>query len=98
MLFKVEAPKKAEEANVTATNLRMWHKRLGHIGKRAIRELINKGLVKGVSMTDSDDLFSEAYLLGKAHQSFKKCIEKVKTEPGEKYSKNTHGCVRADVR
>lgn len=82
MLFKVKAPKKTEEANVTATNLRMWHERLGHIGKRAIRELVKKGLVKGVSMSDSDDFFFEACQLGKAHrQPFKRCVEKVKTEP-----------------
>lgn len=85
MLFKVEPPTKMEEANVTATNLRMWHERLGHIGKRAIRELAKKGLVKGVSMSDKVDFFCEACQLGKAHRlPFKECVEKVSTKPGEK--------------
>lgn len=96
MLFKVEAPKKIEEANVTATNLRMWHERLRYIGKRAICELVKKRLVKGVSMSDCDDFFCEACQLGKAYRKpFKRCV-KVKTELGEKIYTDVCGPMSAD--
>lgn len=82
---------------MTATNLRMWHERLGHIGKRAIRELVKKELVKGVSILDCDDFFCEACQLGKAHRKpFKKCIEKVKTEPGEEIHTDVCGPMSTD--
>lgn len=85
MLFKVVLLGEKVESNVVTMNLRMWHERLGHIGERALRELIRKRLVKGVSMTDDAKFFCEACQSGKAHlKPFKKNIEKVTTVPGEK--------------
>jgi len=43
MLFRVVKQGSAEEANIATTNLTVWHERLGHVGKRAIRELAKKG-------------------------------------------------------
>lgn len=40
MLFRVVKTGSAEEANLAATNLNVWHERLGHVGERAIRELV----------------------------------------------------------
>lgn len=85
MLFVVVPPGEKIEANVSVANFRMWHERLGHVGKRAIRDLVNKGLVKGVKMTDTADFFCKACQLGKAHRlPFKKRDKKVTTKPGEK--------------
>ena len=57
-----------EEANAAAYNLRVCHKRLGHVEKRAIRELVDKGLVRGVSMCDTTDFVCEMCRLGKSHR------------------------------
>ena len=84
MLLKVVKPGSAEEANVAATNLTVWHERLGHVGKRAICELVKKGLVTGVKLTDKSDVFCEPCQLGKAHrQPFNENSVKVATVPGE---------------
>lgn len=84
MLFKVIVPGSVEEANVATLNLRVWHERLGHVGQRAIRDLVKKGLVNGVSLSDKSDFFCESCQLGKAHRlPFKKVSEKVETEIGE---------------
>lgn len=57
MFFKVAKQGSTEEANIATTNLTVWHERLGHVGKRAIRELVEKGLVSGVLITDKNDVF-----------------------------------------
>lgn len=43
MLFKMIKTGSVEEANYAATNLNVWHERLGHVGARAISELVKKG-------------------------------------------------------
>lgn len=82
MLFRIPQVR-AEEANVSEHNLRVWHERLGHVDKRAIRVLVNNGLVRGVSMTDTSDFVREMRHLGKAHRLPFKTREKVSTKPGE---------------
>lgn len=70
--------------NVTMTNLRVWHERLGHINERKLRELVEKGLVKGIKLTDKSKFFCDFCQFGKSHrQPFKKNREKVATKPGE---------------
>lgn len=82
MCFRV-SQFRAEEANVSEHNLRVWHERLGHVDKRAIRELVKKGLVHGVTMTNTNDFVCEMCRLGKAHRMPFKAREKVSTKPGE---------------
>lgn len=52
MFMKVVKPGSVEEANVSTTNLTVWHKRLGHVRVRAICEIVKKGLVSGVKLSD----------------------------------------------
>lgn len=84
MFFKVVEPGNNVQANVSSTNLSVWHERLGHVGHRAIRELVKKGLVNGVTLTDKSDIFCEPCKFGKSHRlPFKKKVDKVPTVPGE---------------
>ena len=84
MFFKVIVPESVEEANVATLNLRVWHERLGHVDQRAIRDLVKKGLVNGVSLSDKSNFFCESCQLGKAHRlPFKKDSIKIKTKIGE---------------
>lgn len=53
MFFKVVKQGSTEKANIATTNLNVWHERLGHVEKRAIRELAETGLVSGVSITEN---------------------------------------------
>lgn len=86
MFFKVAKQGSTEEANIATTNLTVWHERLGHVGKRAIREIAEKGLVSGVSITDKNDVFCEPCQMGKSHRlPFNKKMEhNKKNKPGEK--------------
>lgn len=84
MLFKVVKPGSAEEANVAMTNPSVWHERLGHVGQRAIRELVKKSLVSGITLSDKTNFFCEPCQFGKSHKlPFNKKTVKVKTVPGE---------------
>jgi len=95
MFFKVVKQGSAEEANIATTNLTVWHERLGHIGKRAVREMVEKGLVSGVSITDKNDVFCEPCQMGKSHRlPFNKKIKKErdkKIKPGEKMHSDVCG-------
>lgn len=95
MLFRVVWSE--NEANVTAASFRVWHERLGNVGKSAVRDLVKRGSVDGVSMKDEKDFFCEACQLGKSHRlPFKKCIDVVKTEPGEKIHTDVCGPMSVD--
>ena len=93
MFFKVAKEGSAEEANIATTNLTVWHERLGHVGKRAIREMAEKGLVSGVSITDKSDVFCEPCQMGKLHRlPFNKKLERdKKIKPGEKMHSDVCG-------
>ena len=93
MFFKVAKQGSAEEANIAIANLTVWHERLGHVGKRAIRELAEKGLVSGVSGTDKSDVFYEPCQMGKSHRlPFNKKLERdKKIKPGEKMHSDVCG-------
>ena len=84
MFFRVKNARSAGEVNVTTTNLKLWHERLGHLNKRAICDLVNKQLIKGVSVTNEKDFFCDACQFGKAHRLPFKATEKEEcTKPGE---------------
>lgn len=47
-----------EAANVTTShNFKMSHFRSGHLNKKCLKEMKDKGLVLGIHFTDSEDLF-----------------------------------------
>lgn len=84
MFFRVTKFHSIKEANMTVTSLRVWHERLGHVDIRAIRELVKKGLITGVSMTDKNDFTCEMCQNGKAHRlPFQKRTTDVSVKPGE---------------
>ncbi|CAD7080035.1 unnamed protein product [Hermetia illucens] len=83
MLFKVRKPSVAREANVSTVNLRVWHERMGHVNNKVLREMAQKGLIRGVKLADIDNFFCESCAFGKAHRlSFKKNETNRKTKPG----------------
>lgn len=62
----------------------MWHERLGHVNIRAIKDLIEKNLVRGIRLSEKDDFFCKACPIGKAHRlTFNRDSEKRSTVPGE---------------
>jgi len=65
MFFKVVLK---EEANVSSTNLQIWHERLGHVNKRTLKEMAEKGLVKGIKLANTNDFFCEPCQFGKSHR------------------------------
>lgn len=94
MFFRVIKSHSFKEAYTSVTGLRVWYERLGHVDKRAIRKLVKKGLVTGVSMTDKSDFTCEMCQLGIAHKSpFQKRTTDMLVKPDE----IIHTDVRADV-
>ena len=84
MLFRVKKPSVAREANVSTVNLRVWHERMGHVNNKVLREMTQKGLIRGVKLADIDNFFCESCAYGKAHRlPFKKNETKRNTKPGE---------------
>lgn len=82
MFFRV--PRSCKEINVSVTNIKVWHERLGHINQRSICELVKKGLVEGVTVKDTTEFFCHACQLGKLHKlPFDKPVVKVNRRPGE---------------
>ena len=72
-------------ANLVQTDsLRVWHERLGHINVKTLQEMVKKGLVSEVNMSNVDKFLCEACLYGKQHKlPFKKGSHK-KMQPGER--------------
>lgn len=82
MMFKVT--RKTEVNSASLNSLETWHKRLGHINRRSLCEMVKKGLVNGVTLSDQDDFFCESCQFGKQHRlSFKPKERTRKTEVGE---------------
>lgn len=92
MLFRVKRAREDDEANVAKINLQLWHERLGHVNGRALRELVEKGLVKGVELPKSGDVFCDSCPIGKSHRRpFRKERERAETEPGEVIHTDVYG-------
>lgn len=82
MFFR--APVVQREANVSSLDLKVWHERLGHIHKRALCDLVKRGVVDGISIRNAEKFFCEACQLGKLHKlPFRKEVEKRSKKPGE---------------
>ena len=56
MFFRVVFPRSDVEANAVAS-WRVWHERLGHVNKRAIKDLIEKDLVQGIRFSEKRRFF-----------------------------------------
>lgn len=64
---------------MSTTSLKIWHEHLGHLNKRAIRELLSKDIVSGIKMTDKNDFFCDACQLRKSYKvPFNKTVEKIR--------------------
>lgn len=84
MFFKVVKPSSVDEANVLSSNLNVWHERLGHVGNRAICELVKKGLVTDVTLSGRSDFFCAPCQYGKAYRlAFRQDSVKRSTMSGE---------------
>lgn len=66
MFFRV--PRSCKEVNVSVTDIKLWHERLGHINQRSLCELVKKQLVEGVTVKDTTKFFCDACQLGKLHK------------------------------
>lgn len=69
---------------MSSLDLKIWHERLGHIHKRALSELVSRGLADGINMKNSAEFFCEACQFGKLHKlPFKGNGSRASTVPGE---------------
>lgn len=84
MFFCVKSAQSVGAVNVSTTSLKVWHERLGHLNKYALRNLVKNDLVQGVKVVNESDFFCDACQLGKAHRlPFHKDEKEIKTIPGE---------------
>lgn len=89
MAFRVNTPPNKQEANITST-LEVWHERFGHVNKQTVKEMSEKQMVEGVSLSNVKNFFCEPCQVGKSHkQFFKKHTSKEPRKPGE--------CISSDV-
>lgn len=92
MLFKVKSDQARNEVNISETNLRVWHERLGHVNCRALKTLVQKGLVTGVKLTEKEDIFCDTCQIGKSHRrEFKNKRSRADTVPGEVFHTDVCG-------
>lgn len=90
MFFRVKQSRAANEANLSTTDLKVWHERLGHVSGRALCDMVRNGLVNGVKIKKAEKFFCEPCQYRKAHRlPFKERPGKRSTKPGE--------CVHTDV-
>lgn len=84
MFVRVRSPGEESEINVSSINLKTWHERLGHVGARALGDMVKNNLVDGVKLKNTDNFFCEPCQLGKAHRlPLRKSSSSRKSEPGE---------------
>jgi len=81
MLFKTVISKEAN--TTTQSSLEVWHKRLGHLNTRAIKEIISKNLETGVNLDSHEDFFCPDCAYGKQHKEPFQKSERQKMKPGE---------------
>ncbi|CAL1681040.1 unnamed protein product [Lasius platythorax] len=85
MFFKTsEVNCAVNEVNLSTASLRVWHERLGHVNNNTVRDMVNKGVVKGMKLRNAQDFFCQACQMGKLHRSsFDSTEEKKKRLPGD---------------
>ena len=87
----VQVQQYASPACRKGNSANLWHRRLGHLGKQQMRELVSKELVRGVTISKSDELlFCESCIEGKMHR---KSFESV----GGIRSTRKLQCIHSDV-
>lgn len=57
MLVRVVAPEETTEVNVSTADLKTWHERLGHVGARALEDMVKNDLVTGVKLKNAEKFF-----------------------------------------
>lgn len=84
MFFKTLQLDNQNEINMSLIRLRVWHERLGHVGKRPLRKLVEKEFVEGITIKDTSQFFCKSCELGKAHKlPFKETSDRTSTKAGE---------------
>lgn len=80
------------EASISGCSIKLWHERLGHVNQRSIKEMAEKGLIKGIKLSEIDKLFCEACPITKSHiRSFKKLDPSTPPKPGEFFHSDVCG-------
>lgn len=99
MFVRVRLPSEEVEANVSSVDLKVWHERLGHVGARALQDMVKNGLVDEVKLKNTDKFFCESFQFGKAHRlPFRDNSSARETEPGESVHSTCAGQFRQRLR
>ena len=70
------------EVNISSIDLKLWHEHLGHVGARALYDMLRGGLVEGVKLKNTDEFVCEPCQFGEPHvQTFRERPGKRSTEP-----------------
>ena len=72
MAFKTKCATRVDEANVSKIDSRVWHERLGLVNGRAMRKLLNDGLIRGVECSQSAEDFCGSCQEGVSSKNFSK--------------------------
>lgn len=97
MFFRVILPRVSGEVNAAIVDLKVWHERLGHVGSKALTDMVKNNLVTGVQIKNADKFFCEPCQLGKAHVlPFKNKRESRNTKPGEFVHTDVSGKIQVD--
>lgn len=84
MFFRVVMPLTSEETSIASVDLKVWHERLGHVGARALVDMVKNNLVDGVKIKNASKFFCEPCQFGKSHRlPFKEIQDRRSTKPGE---------------
>lgn len=84
LFFRAAISSESSQANVSMLDLKTWHERLGHVGSRALRDMVQNNLVDGVKLKNVDKFFCESCQFGKSHKlPFKETTAKRNSVPGE---------------
>lgn len=82
ILFKTVV---VDQANVSTLNtIMLWHKRMGHINFRTLKEMADNGRIPGLQIKNLDELFCEKCQYGKMHRlPFHRNLKLRAQKPGE---------------
>ena len=83
IFLRVSTKDKECAANVTTTSLQCLHERFGHLNARDLKQLVQRGLVFGVKLSEGNNFFCEPCQLEKAHRLKFKKRESRTVKPGE---------------